>query len=48
MTHPSLARRLGAMARIGQISAQHLNTILVDEGVPEIARQDFLKALKTN
>jgi Zn-dependent protease with chaperone function len=41
MTHPSLARRLDAIARIGQMPAQQLRNLVVDEGVPEIARQDF-------
>lgn len=48
MTHPSLARRLNAMAKIGQITAQQLSSLLVEEGVPQIARQDFIRELERN
>jgi Zn-dependent protease with chaperone function len=40
MTHPSLARRVDAIARIGQIPSQHLSTVLNDARVSGVARQD--------
>jgi Zn-dependent protease with chaperone function len=40
MTHPSLARRVDAIARIGQIPAQQLSTVLNDAGVSGVVRQD--------
>jgi Zn-dependent protease with chaperone function len=48
MDHPSLASRLNAIARIGQIPAEQLRNVLVDEGLPEIARRELLKELKSN
>jgi len=40
MTHPSLAHRIEAMARIGQIPPPQLERILNDAGVTEVARHD--------
>jgi len=41
MTHPSLAHRVEAIARIGQIPAQQLSAVLEDAGVSRVARQDI-------
>ena len=46
MTHPSLARRVDAIARIGQIPPRELSRILGDAGVSEVATRDFLAQLK--
>jgi Zn-dependent protease with chaperone function len=48
MTHPYLARRINAIARIGQIPAQQMNDLLVEEGVPEIALQGFMREHRSN
>ena len=36
MTHPTLARRAAAIARVGHVSADRLHRILSDEGVPAL------------
>jgi len=39
MTHPPLARRTAAIAKVGRVPAERLDRILKDEGVPTIAMQ---------
>jgi len=39
MSHPSLARRAAAIAKVGRIPAERLERILSDEGVPALATQ---------
>ncbi len=48
MTHPSLARRVGAIARIGQIPAQQLSRILHDGYVSQVAGRDAIEEVKRN
>jgi Zn-dependent protease with chaperone function len=48
MTHPSLARRVDAIARIGQIPAQQLSRILDDAGISKAAGQGIADELKGN
>jgi Zn-dependent protease with chaperone function len=40
MTHPPLARRVDAIARIGQIPAQELSRVLNDAGAAAVPGQD--------
>jgi Zn-dependent protease with chaperone function len=39
MTHPPLARRTAAIAKVGHVPADCLDRILSDEGVPELTTQ---------
>ena len=48
MTHPSLARRVDAIGRIGQVPAQRLRRILEDEGISGVATQDSVAEPKGN
>lgn len=48
MTHPSLARRVAAIARIGQIPAQEVSRILDDVGASESAGQGVVDELRGN
>jgi Zn-dependent protease with chaperone function len=48
MTHPSLARRVDEIARIGQIPAQQLSRILDDTGVSRVAERDVVVEAEKN
>lgn len=46
MTHPSLASRVDAIARIGQIPAQQLSTVLDEAGVSGVVAQQDVKPVR--
>jgi hypothetical protein len=43
MTHPTLARRVPAIANLGQIPAERLSDIREDVGIPEVAARPHSK-----